>query len=79
MASKVDNKRGATRRTPGGSRRAPNRRVYIGFWTDPQNKVELQKIAERNKMSVSSSIDWIVEQFIIKTSFKRYKAERDFH
>ena len=41
-----------------------DRKVYIGFWTWPENKDAIQKIARRRRQSVSAFIDETMEDCI---------------
>lgn len=53
-----------------------SRRVFLGFWTLKSNKAELRRIAKMNKMSVSSFVDWIVEQFLEGAHITRGRPKR---
>lgn len=52
-------------RKPNDAGRADRpRKVFVGFWTWPENRDALRKIAQKRRQSASAFIDEIVEERI---------------
>ena len=52
--------------TRGGRAAGPakSRKVFVGFWTWPENRDAIRKIAQKRRQSASAFIDEIVEERI---------------